>query len=206
MGWLILSVFVWEWFSLRERVYIAVERFSPRVYIAVAFIARVLLRPSSRPFKIDIITFIFQVGRPGLSKFNGLQVGAPAVTTMYYSPFLQCSNPLPFCPDFLFRGLEFSLHSGVLRLYGYFAVVLVLLVREVRAIIIIHLMNDGRTVFLNGLVRHMLKTAQLLNRRPYHMAWISVYFVGWFVLRQRQAPDSVLPKWDYRLTAPTGIW
>lgn len=186
MGWLILLLSVF-------------------VYIAVAFMDNVLLCSSSHPFKIDIITFIFQVGRLGLSKFSGLQVGAHAVTTVYYSPFLQCSNPLSFCPDFLFRGLAFSLRSGVLKPYGYFAVVLVLLILWwfCCCSYFIGLRGEGhhhhpscewQTLFLNGLVRHMLKTAQLLNRRPYHLTWISVCFVGWFVLRQCQAPDSVLPK------------
>lgn len=53
------------------------------VYIAVAFIELVLLGSSSHPFKIDIITFTFQVGRLGLRKFSDLQVEPPAVTTMW---------------------------------------------------------------------------------------------------------------------------
>lgn len=38
--------------------------------LCVAFVAHVLFHSLSQPFKIGIITLIFQVGRLGLSKFK----------------------------------------------------------------------------------------------------------------------------------------
>lgn len=122
-----------------------------------------------------------------------------------YSPFLQCSNPLPICPDFLSRGFMFvqSLLQAMLKPYGYFVVALVLLAGEVRTIMI-HFINDQPII--NQLVHHMLKTAQVLSRRPCHMALISVCFVCWFVLRQGQALDPALPMWDHGNTDPYSVW
>lgn len=194
---LMLSVVVWE-------------RFSPRLFIlwvrlcAVAFIEGVLPHSSTYPFKLDIVAFMFQVA----PRSEQMQCSSGWSTCwnyhVPYSPFLQCSNPLPICPDFLFRGLYVqSLLQAVLKPYGYFVVVLVLLAGEVRTIII-HFIDDQPII--NRLVHHMLKTAQVLSRRPCHLALISVCFVCWFVLRQGQALDPALPMWDHRHTDPYSVW
>lgn len=56
--------------SVWERVCPCMGVYAMSRALCVAFIVHVLFHSSSQPFKIGIITLIFQVGRLGLSKFN----------------------------------------------------------------------------------------------------------------------------------------
>lgn len=89
-------------------------------------------------------------------------------------PISPVLKPLAYLPRLPFQRLYVqSLLQAMVRPYGYFVVALVLLAGEVRTII--HFINDQPII--NQLVHHMLKTAQVLSRRPCHMALISVCFV-----------------------------
>lgn len=90
-------------------------------------------------------------------------------------PISPVLKPLAYLPRLPFqRPYVQSLLQAVLKPYGYFVVVLVLLAGEVRTIII-HFIDDQPII--NRLVHHMLKTAQVLSRRPCHLALISICFV-----------------------------
>lgn len=171
---------------------------------AVAFTEGVLLHSSSHPFKLDIVTFMIQVGRLGLSKRRVLRAEARAGTTMYLSPFLQCSKQvtyLAYLPRLPIQ--KFSLGSELCWDFTFCYCSCFIGWRDQDRH---HPFFKWSTLFINGLVHHMLKTAQVLSRRPCHMALISVCFVCWLVLRQCQALDPALPMWDDRRTGPYSVW
>lgn len=89
-------------------------------------------------------------------------------------PISPVLKPLAYLPRLPFqRPYVQSSLQAVLRPYGYFVVVLALLAGEIRTIII-HFIND------QPIINQLLKTAQVLSRRPCHMASISVCFVDLF--------------------------
>lgn len=153
MGWLILSFFIWERFSVPCEY----------VYITVAFIELVLLGSSSHPFKIDIITFTFQVGR----KFSDLQVEPPAVTTMWCATVHFSSSQTP-CLSAQTSYLE-AFPPGCAKTLWLFCCYSCFI--GPRGEDHHHSFYEWWTLFINGLVRRMLKTAKLLSRRPYH-TWL----------------------------------
>lgn len=193
---LMLSVFVWE-------------RFSPRLFIlwvrlcAVAFIEGVLPHSSTYPFKLDIVAFMFQVGRLGLRKCNVLQVEARAATTMYHTAhFSSAQTPCLSAQTSFSEALCSVFAPGCAKTLWLFCCCSCFIGWSGQD----HHHPLYKWSTNHKSVHHMLKTAQVLSRRPCHMALISVCFVCWFVLRQGQALDPALPMWDHGHTDPYSVW